>query len=105
MLNAVDGNAWMIGIRSGGGRFPDYTTGLESKFAAEVARASSGMKRSDANEVIKKLIPKYEDRLRRPPIGKAFKDCFDVKSVTPSKEWLDIYRQVSKEFKDLGVPL
>jgi methylamine--corrinoid protein Co-methyltransferase len=105
ILNAVDGNAWMIGIRSGGGRFPDYTTGLESKFAAEVAKAASGMKRSDANEVIKKLIPKYEDRLRRPPMGKAFKDCFDVKSITPSNEWMEIYRRVTKEFKDLGVPL
>ena len=63
------------------------------------------MKREDANEIVKKLIPKYEDRLRRPPKGKSFPECFDVKTLKPSKEWLDIYQRVSKEFEDLGVPL
>ncbi len=105
IINAVDGNAWMSGIRSGGGRFPDHSTGLESKFAAEVVRAASGMRRGDANEIVKKLIQKYEDRLRRPPKGRPFQECYDVKNLTPSKEWFDIYQRVSKELDDLGLSI
>lgn len=103
--NAVDGNSWMIGIRSGGGRYPNNSTGLENKFAAEVVRAisHSGMKREDANEIVKKIIPKYEEKLTQPDRGKTFPGCFDVKTLTPTKEWSDIYEKVWKEFEDLGV--
>ncbi|HJX24352.1 MAG TPA: monomethylamine:corrinoid methyltransferase [Candidatus Bathyarchaeia archaeon] len=83
---------------------PDHTSGLEGKFFGEVIRASITLKRSDANCMVKQLIPKYENRLSQPPAGKPFTELFDVKTLKPAKEWLDSYLRVKRELKDLGLP-
>lgn len=101
--DTVSGASILGGLRSGGGRYPNYTTGLENKHAAEVGKFSCGMKCTDANEIIKKLIPKYEDQLRRPPRGKPFNECYDIKTVKPSNEWLGIYEKVTKDLMNLGL--
>jgi len=85
---------------------PNYSTGLEQMFGCELAKvlSKSGFKRSDANEIAKQLIPKYEDKLGEPPKGKSFEECMDLKSLKPKPEWLSIYNQVKKELIDLGIP-
>jgi methylamine--corrinoid protein Co-methyltransferase len=88
-----------------GARHKDYITPVECKFNAEVLKAFAGMKRSEANDLAKVLIPKYEGRLKNPPEGKSVNECYDLKSRKPSKEWRDIYLGVKKELIDLGVPL
>ncbi len=103
IYDAVSGCAWQQGNRSTGGRYMNYTSPLEQKFAAEVLKASAGMKRSDANEIVKAFIPKYEDKLENPPKGKSFTECFDLNTLKPTKEWLDIYSKVWKELEDLGL--
>ena len=103
--NAVDGASWIMGVRSAGGKYTDYSTGLENLFAAEVVHAAAGMKREDANEIVKKIIPEYEDKLRRPPKGNSFPECYDPVRLIPSEEWKNKYLKVKKEFEDLGVPL
>lgn len=103
--NQVDGASWTCGIRSAGGKYKDYTTGLESKFCGEILRAIIGLKPADANEIVKRVIPTYEEHLKRPPIGKPFQECYDVKTLKPSKEWEDIYKKVKKEFMDFSIPL
>jgi methylamine--corrinoid protein Co-methyltransferase len=100
--SAVDGSSWMIGIRSGGGKYTDFTTGLESKFAGEVCKAASGMKRNDANEIVKEIVSKYEERLRMPPKGKSFPECFDLKKLKPTEEWMEIYRGCWKDLENFG---
>ena len=102
---SVSGVSMETGPRSAGGRYTNYITPLECKFISEVYKAAAGMKRSDANEIAKKLIPKYEDKLKYPPKGKSFPECYDVKKLKPSDEWLNIYLKVKKEVIDLGIPL
>ena len=36
---------------------------MESKFASEVAHATTGVSRAECNEIVKRLLAKYEDRL------------------------------------------
>lgn len=103
--NQVDGASWCCGIRSAGGKFKDYTTGLESKFCGELLKAIVGLKPADANDIVKKIIPTYEEYLKRPPIGKPFQECYNVKTLKPTKEWEDVYNKVKKELIDLSVPL
>lgn len=67
--DTVSGASILGGLRSGSGRYPNYTTGLENKPAAEVGKFSCGMKCNDANEIVKKLVPKHEDQLRREMSG------------------------------------
>lgn len=94
-----------IGPRSANGRLTDYLTPLECKFNGEVLKACGGMKRTDANEIAKQIVPKYEPMLATPPKGKSFRECYDVRTLQPSQEWLDIYHRVRLEMVDLGIPL
>ncbi|MFH1820999.1 MAG: monomethylamine:corrinoid methyltransferase [Methanobacteriota archaeon] len=103
--NQVDGASWNCGIRSAGGKFKEHATGLESKFCGELFKAMVGLKSADANEIVKKVIPTYEEHLKRPPIGKPFQECYDVRTLKPTKEWEDIYNKVKKEFIDFSIPL
>lgn len=83
----------------------NHITPLECKFCSEVFKGSAGMSRREANRIAKALIPKYEGMLWDPPIGKSVRDCYDLETLTPSKEWLDIYFKVKRELIELGVPL
>lgn len=101
---SVSGCCANIGNRSGGGKYIDHISPLEQKFGAEVVKAAAGLSRSDANEIVKALLPKYEDKLPRPNIGKSFTECIDIKTLKPIREWQEIYDQVWKELEDLGLP-
>jgi len=81
----------------------DYLSTVEPKFAAEVAHAAAGMKRTDANEIVKTLVKKYVDKIPNPPLGKRYQDNFDTKTGKPSREHLDIYNRIKKELEDLGL--
>jgi len=81
----------------------DYVSTLEPKFAAEVAHAAAGIKRTDANEIVKALTKKYVDKIPNPPIGKRYQDNFDMKTGKPSPEHLELYQGIKKELEDLGL--
>ena len=102
---AVSGLASIREPRSAGGQYTDYLTPLESSFCAEVAIASAGMTRAEANELAKKVIPLYEDKLERPPKGKSFLECYDKDTLEPSNEWLGIYKKVKNDLIKIGYPL
>ncbi len=105
IADSVSGVAIEIGTRPTGCRYRDYGSGLENKFFAEVLKsAAKNLKLEDANEIVKALVPKYEDKLRTPPKGKAFYECTNLKTLSPSKEWVEIYEDVWKELEDLGLP-
>jgi methylamine--corrinoid protein Co-methyltransferase len=93
-------------IETGGvakGKYFDYLTPIEPMFASEVAYATAGLKRSDANEIVRGIVPKFEDKIPDPPKGKRFQDCCDLLTGEPSKECFDIYTKVKKEVAELGI--
>jgi methylamine--corrinoid protein Co-methyltransferase len=97
------GICMVMGTRPTGCRFPDYASGLENRFCAEVVKASAGLRRGEACELVKALLPRYEDRLRRPPKGLSFPQCTDLKTLQPTPEWQAIYEKVWKELENLGL--
>ncbi|MEM2896569.1 MAG: monomethylamine:corrinoid methyltransferase, partial [Candidatus Bathyarchaeia archaeon] len=102
-LSVVSGVSLGPGIVGRATKEMDKYTGLESGFYAEVGKAYLGMKRENANELVKELVKKYEDKFKDPPVGKTFNECYDVKSMKPTKEWLEIYERVKKDLENLGV--
>ena len=97
-----------VSMETGGiakGRREDYLTPVEPRFAAEVAYAVAGMKREDANEIVKNLASKYVDKIADPPIGMKYQECCDIKTGKPSRKCLNIYNMAKKELKDLGLDL
>ena len=102
---SVSGVTMHQGPRTGGGKYADHLSPIECKLLGEVLRRSAGMTRKQANDIAKVLIPKYENMLRNPPKGKGFRECYDLKTMKPTQEWLDIYLKVKRELVELGVPL
>jgi methylamine---corrinoid protein Co-methyltransferase len=102
---AVSGASFQTGPRSAGGKLTDYLTPLECGFCAEVAHAASGMELSKVNELAKEFIPRYEDRIKEPNIGKPVQEVWDLEKFQPMPEWDAIYKKVRKEAIDFGVPL
>ncbi len=53
---------------------------------------------------MKGRLAKYEDKLGNAPLGKTYQECYDLKKILPTKEYLDLYEGVKKELGDMGVP-
>lgn len=83
----------------------DRTTPVEPRISAEVGHAVAGMKRSDANELVKSLLAKYESKLGSAPLGKSLYECWDADARRPSKEYQGVIRRYKSEMADLGLEL
>ncbi len=86
----------------------DNSGPLENIFGNGVAHAAAGMSRKEANEMVKALLAKYEDRLSSPPIGEKYPDGYDMASGQPNKANLELYREVRREMTEqfgLRLPL
>ena len=99
----VSGRSCIWGVRTAGGVHKNRGTGLESKFGAQVLKAAAGMSRTDANQIVKQFLPNYEEQLRKPPLGKLFTECIDMKTLQPTQEWQDIYDQKVKQLEEVGL--
>jgi methylamine--corrinoid protein Co-methyltransferase len=84
-------------------QYLDRETGMEAKMGCEVGHAVTGMKRTEANEIVKQLVSRYEQNFENPPLGRTFQDCYDLTSVKPSKEYINLYRQIKTELRDFGL--
>jgi len=103
----VTGGATLVVGSGRQGVHSDYCAGLNSRFAGEIKNtvAKMRLKRSDANDMVKNLLAKYENTIkeRNPPVGKKFQECYDVATVTPSKEFLELYEKIKKELEVNGL--
>lgn len=84
-------------------QYLDRETGMEARIGCEVGHAATGMKRAEANELVLQLFQKYNQKLENPPLGRTFQECYDIKTVKPSKEYDTVYKQVKKELQELGL--
>ena len=101
---AVSGVSNVVGTRSAGGRRTNYLSPLEHKFGGEVFKGAAGMSREQANEIVKQILPKYEDQLKDQPDGLSFQECYDVERLEPTPEWQRMYDEVKEEASQLGFP-
>ncbi len=105
LVSTVSGaNLWEIAVAQN--KHKNRATPIEARLACEVGYgvAEKGLKRNDANDLAKILVPKYENKLGKAPIGKTFQECYDVKTITPTKEYMELYNGIKKELADLGIP-
>lgn len=80
-------------------------TPLEARLAAEVghAVARSGMTREEANRVVNELLLKYEDKIADAPLGKEFRECYDVRKATPTVDYVALYEDAKEEIAKIGI--
>jgi len=83
----------------------DWTTPVEPRISAEVGHAIAGTKRKEANEIVKKLLSKYESKLKAPPLGKGLYECWDPERRKPTKEYHNTLKRFKREMSTMGVEL
>jgi len=94
------------GVGSADGRVPNGT-GLEARLMGEVGKAvtKQGMTREEANDIVLKLLKKYEYIFTEPEkyIGKRFDEAYDMATVTPLPEWERMYFEVKEDLRNMGL--
>ncbi len=58
---------------------------------------------SEVNDILHKLIPLYEKDYANAPEGKTFQECYDVATVTPTDEYVQVYEGARKKLEELGL--
>ena len=103
ICGTVSGREMLLGVASSKGIARDRTTPMEARMMGEAAAAAAGMKAQDANSILGRLIDMYEPELPQPQKGKRFQDCYDVRTVTPSDEYFDVYDNAVRTLVDIGL--
>ena len=101
ITDTASGRELISGAASSKGVVKDRTTGMEARMMGEAA----GMDIQEANAVLDNLVSLYERNFSRPPVGKRFQDCYDITSVTPSKEYLKVYEKAISTLNKCGLDI
>lgn len=94
MTDTASGRELLSGVASAKGVAQNRTTGLEARMMGEVSLATCGMDVADVNAVVNRVLGLYENDLNRAPEGKTFQECYDLRGLEPSDEYIDIYDDV-----------
>ena len=94
------------GVGAADGNLPN-STGLEARFMGEVGHAVTrqGLTLADANDLVIKLIKKYEHVFKNPSgnPGVRFDQAYDMQTLKPLPEWIQLYHEVKSEVRELGL--
>jgi hypothetical protein len=82
----------------------DGSTPMEDRFEIEVSRAAAKLTRERANELVPKLLEKYESDIAQAPEGDRYQDCYDVERGEPKEGYVRLYDEVKEELFKMGIP-
>ena len=105
ITDTASGRELLSGSAAAKGVVQDKTTGMEARIMGNAAIAAAGMKVSDVNEILAKLIPSYECNFQNAPQGKTFQECYDVRTVKPTQEYLEVYDRATQTLRDFGLDI
>lgn len=96
------------GIGAANGNAPNGT-GLEIRLMAEVGKAVARqhMTRKEADEIVQKLLAKYEHVFQKEGgnMGVPFDEAYDMETITPLPAWEKMYEEVKAELIEMGVQI
>ena len=86
-------------------KLPERSSGMEARIGAETGHliAAQGVTRKKANEIVKKILGEYESSIPEAPQGKRFDECYDLKTVRPTQEYLDVYDRLKEQLTKFGL--
>jgi methylamine--corrinoid protein Co-methyltransferase len=103
--DTASGREMLSGSAAAKGVAQDKTTGMEARIMGEAAAATAGMKVSEVNKILEKLVSGYEKNYATAPGGKTFRECYDVLRVKPTAEYMKVYDGAVKKLQDLGIAI
>jgi methylamine---corrinoid protein Co-methyltransferase len=88
-------------------KHPERSSGMEARISAETGHAAArqGIRRSDANGIAQKILSEYESQIPDAPLGKRFDECYDLHTVKPTAEYLEIYEQCKAKLRTYGLTI
>ena len=86
-------------------KLPERSSGMEARIGAEAGHlvARQRITRVRANDIVKKILAEYETRIADAPGGKCFAECYDLETVQPVQEYLDLYERCKENRSDMGL--
>ncbi|MGD2269826.1 MAG: monomethylamine:corrinoid methyltransferase [Desulfobacterales bacterium] len=86
-------------------RHPERASGMEARMGAEAGHlaARQGITREHANEMVKQMLSRYENQFGDPPLGKRFDECYELETLQPTREYLDLYEKIKEKLTALGL--
>ena len=107
VTDTASGREIMSGCASAKGTALDRTTPIESRMMAYAARAVAGMDAEKVNHLLDKLVKHYEGpgpkrKFNDAPFGKRFQDCYDVVTLNPTEEHIQVLGKAMKTMEDIG---
>ena len=83
----------------------DAFTPMECQFGVDMAKAATRYDRKQANELVKKLLDKYESQIDSAPSGDRYQDCYDVTTGRPSEAYVCLVKEVKEELSQMGISI
>jgi methylamine--corrinoid protein Co-methyltransferase len=103
ITDTASGREILSGVAAAKGVVQDKTTGMEARMMGQAAKATAGMEIEEVNRIIDNLVKMYEKNYATAPQGKTFQECYDVKTVTPTEEYVTVYEGARKKLENLGL--
>jgi methylamine--corrinoid protein Co-methyltransferase len=105
--NILCGASGICAAATTAGAMTDYYSPLEAVIAGEIAHIASNLSLEDANTIVYELLKKYENAIldKNIPLGKRFQECYDMKTLKPKNNYLQILETGRRQLTDLGITL
>lgn len=96
----------LIGAPTSNAIDTDVYGGFNARIQGEAASAFAGMGLEEANSNVVELMTKYggnsQSTYKASP-GKKFYECYDLKTLQPSKELVDTWEKTKSDLRDMGL--
>ncbi len=102
ITDTASGREIMSGCAAAKGVALDYTTAMEARMMACAARAAAGVETAKVNQMLDKLVGLYETKFREAPKGRSFRECYDIKTLSPTGEYLEVFDSAVKAMEEIG---
>ncbi len=102
ITDTASGREIMSGCASTKGVALDYTTPIETRMMAFAAGAVAGLELEKVNVMLDKLVALYENDFRTAPKGKTFQECYDIATLVPTDEHMEVLGKAMKTMEGIG---
>lgn len=82
----------------------DGITPMEARFGVELGKAACQLNREKANDLVIRLLEKYESQIMTAPEGSRYQECYDLVTGKPSESYVRLYNEVIEELAGMGIP-
>jgi len=102
---SVAGGHIMHGARKSKLVKPNQGTGLESRWMAEISKATGHLDREEVNELVKYILGKFEGSIASDmaPEGFSFEELYEMETCRIRFEYLEKYENVKRDLESWGL--